>query len=184
METPGSHHHHQCKDHLCLPVCLQWSFLNQITPNLRLSDLVMKTSWKIDGIWLFLVSCKWIVPADTPKSTCWSGNILCCSWLSGKENPCLPSCLNPGRFLKLIKAYFAWLWLISKFCLSQQEAINLLEPMTNDPVNYVRQGALIASALIMIQQSEVTCPKVRVQNKIGLGQCWGRFAQTEQFLMS
>uniref|UniRef100_A0AAQ4Q1V3 26S proteasome non-ATPase regulatory subunit 1 n=1 Tax=Gasterosteus aculeatus aculeatus TaxID=481459 RepID=A0AAQ4Q1V3_GASAC len=40
------------------------------------------------------------------------------------------------------------------------EAINLLEPMTNDPVNYVRQGALIASALIMIQQSEVTCPKV------------------------
>lgn len=43
-----------------------------------------------------------------------------------------------------------------------QEAINLLEPMTNDPVNYVRQGALIASALIMIQQSEVTCPKVRL----------------------
>lgn len=41
-----------------------------------------------------------------------------------------------------------------------KEAINLLEPMTNDPVNYVRQGALIASALIMIQQTEVTCPKV------------------------
>lgn len=44
--------------------------------------------------------------------------------------------------------------------LPSQEAINLLEPMTNDPVNYVRQGALISSALIMIQQSEVTCPKV------------------------
>ena len=44
--------------------------------------------------------------------------------------------------------------------LSVKEAINLLEPMTNDPVNYVRQGALISSALIMIQQSEVTCPKV------------------------
>ncbi|XP_016399541.1 26S proteasome non-ATPase regulatory subunit 1-like [Sinocyclocheilus rhinocerous] len=41
-----------------------------------------------------------------------------------------------------------------------KEAINLLEPMTNDPVNYVRQGALIASALIMIQQTEVTCPKL------------------------
>ncbi|XP_068175159.1 26S proteasome non-ATPase regulatory subunit 1 [Antennarius striatus] len=41
-----------------------------------------------------------------------------------------------------------------------KEAINLLEPMTNDPVNYVRQGALIASALVMIQQTEVTCPKV------------------------
>ncbi|KAL8188234.1 UNVERIFIED_CONTAM: 26S proteasome non-ATPase regulatory subunit 1, partial [Gekko kuhli] len=40
------------------------------------------------------------------------------------------------------------------------EAINLLEPMTNDPVNYVRQGALIASALIMIQQTEILCPKV------------------------
>lgn len=44
-----------------------------------------------------------------------------------------------------------------------QEAINLLEPMTNDPVNYVRQGALIASALIMIQQTEITCPKVSKQ---------------------
>lgn len=36
----------------------------------------------------------------------------------------------------------------------------MLEPMTNDPVNYVRQGALIASALIMIQQTEILCPKV------------------------
>ncbi|XP_070537971.1 26S proteasome non-ATPase regulatory subunit 1-like isoform X2 [Ptychodera flava] len=41
-----------------------------------------------------------------------------------------------------------------------KDAINLLEPMTNDPVNYVRQGAFIASALILIQQNEVTSPKV------------------------
>lgn len=48
----------------------------------------------------------------------------------------------------------------------------MLEPMTNDPVNYVRQGALIASALIMIQQTEITCPKVSkliLYNRAGLG---------------
>lgn len=55
-----------------------------------------------------------------------------------------------------------------------QEAINLLEPMTNDPVNYVRQGALIASALIMIQQTEVTCPKVKAKC---LYFCFGFFVQ-------
>jgi 26S proteasome regulatory subunit N2 len=42
-----------------------------------------------------------------------------------------------------------------------KEALSLLEPMTNDPVNYVRQGALISSALVLIQQTEVTCPKVK-----------------------
>ena len=41
-----------------------------------------------------------------------------------------------------------------------KEALALLEPLTNDPVNYVRQGALIASALILIQNNENTCPKV------------------------
>jgi len=42
-----------------------------------------------------------------------------------------------------------------------KEALGLIEPMKNDPVNYVRQGALIASALILVQQTEVTCPKVK-----------------------
>ncbi|KAF7494308.1 26S proteasome non-ATPase regulatory subunit 1 [Sarcoptes scabiei] len=42
-----------------------------------------------------------------------------------------------------------------------KEALSLLEPMTNDPVNFVRQGALIATALILIQQTESLCPKVK-----------------------
>lgn len=42
-----------------------------------------------------------------------------------------------------------------------KEAIGLLDPMTNDPVNFVRQGALIASAMILIQQTEATCPRVK-----------------------
>jgi len=42
-----------------------------------------------------------------------------------------------------------------------KRALALIEPMTNDSVNYVRQGALIASALILIQHTETTCPKVK-----------------------
>lgn len=42
-----------------------------------------------------------------------------------------------------------------------KEAIGLVEPLMNDPVNYVRQYALVASALITIQQTESTCPKVK-----------------------
>lgn len=42
-----------------------------------------------------------------------------------------------------------------------REAIALLEPMISDPVNFVRQGVLIASALVLIQQTEVLNPKVK-----------------------
>lgn len=42
-----------------------------------------------------------------------------------------------------------------------KEALALLEPMTNDPVSFVRQGALIASAMILIQQTEALCPKAK-----------------------
>ena len=47
-----------------------------------------------------------------------------------------------------------------------QEALSLLEPMTNDPVNYVRQGALIASAFVLVQHNDVTCPKVTLPYRL------------------
>ena len=50
---------------------------------------------------------------------------------------------------------------MTTFGLAEMEALGLLEPMKNDPTNYVRQGALIASAMILVQQTEVTCPKVK-----------------------
>lgn len=40
-------------------------------------------------------------------------------------------------------------------------AIEVLEPLTNDPVDFVRQGALIATSMILIQQSETTFPKIK-----------------------
>ncbi|GAO17895.1 hypothetical protein UVI_02030080 [Ustilaginoidea virens] len=40
------------------------------------------------------------------------------------------------------------------------EAIDLLEPMMKDPTDFVRQGALIALSMIMIQQNDVMNPKV------------------------
>ncbi|XP_017866406.1 PREDICTED: 26S proteasome non-ATPase regulatory subunit 1 [Drosophila arizonae] len=41
-----------------------------------------------------------------------------------------------------------------------REAIALLEPMVKfDPVNFVRQGALIASSMILIQHTDLSCPK-------------------------
>ena len=41
-----------------------------------------------------------------------------------------------------------------------KEALGLIEPMKNDPTNSVRQGALIAKAMILVQQTEQTCLKV------------------------
>ncbi|MBE3047300.1 HEAT repeat domain-containing protein, partial [Candidatus Bathyarchaeota archaeon] len=41
-----------------------------------------------------------------------------------------------------------------------EEAIDLLEPMMKDPTDFVRQGALIALSMILVQQNEVMNPKV------------------------
>ncbi|KAG9293368.1 hypothetical protein G9A89_007614 [Geosiphon pyriformis] len=46
------------------------------------------------------------------------------------------------------------------------EAIDLLEPMTKDPVDYVRQGAFISLAMILIQQNDTTNPKVSATRKL------------------
>ncbi|KAL2013289.1 hypothetical protein VTN00DRAFT_814 [Thermoascus crustaceus] len=40
------------------------------------------------------------------------------------------------------------------------EAIDLLEPMLKDPTDFVRQGALISLAMVLIQQNEAMNPKV------------------------
>ncbi|KAH7140105.1 armadillo-type protein [Dactylonectria estremocensis] len=45
------------------------------------------------------------------------------------------------------------------------EAIDLLEPMMKDPTDFVRQGALISLAMIMVQQNEVMNPKVSAIRK-------------------
>jgi 26S proteasome regulatory subunit N2 len=39
-----------------------------------------------------------------------------------------------------------------------QDAVEILEPMTKDPVDFVRQGALIALGMILVQQSEAATP--------------------------
>ncbi|CAH7676109.1 26S proteasome non-ATPase regulatory subunit 1 [Phakopsora pachyrhizi] len=47
-----------------------------------------------------------------------------------------------------------------------EEAISLLEPMTKDTVDYVKQGACIALAMILIQQNETLNPKTTMVRKI------------------
>ena len=41
------------------------------------------------------------------------------------------------------------------------EAVEILEPLTKDSTSFVKQGALIALAMIFIQHSDVQSPKVR-----------------------
>lgn len=46
-----------------------------------------------------------------------------------------------------------------------EEAIDVLEPLTKDPVDYVRQAAMIAQSMIMIQQTEKSSKRVADINK-------------------
>ncbi len=46
-----------------------------------------------------------------------------------------------------------------------EEAIELLQPMTKDPVDFVRQGACISLAMILIQQNETLNPRVAEARK-------------------
>lgn len=46
-----------------------------------------------------------------------------------------------------------------------KEALEILDPMLNDTVDYVRQGALIAYAMILVQHNEVQSPKVTTIRK-------------------
>ncbi|AET41317.1 proteasome regulatory particle base subunit RPN2 Ecym_8021 [Eremothecium cymbalariae DBVPG len=46
-----------------------------------------------------------------------------------------------------------------------QSAYDVLEPLTNDPVDFVRQAAMISLSMILIQQTEKTNPKVKEVNE-------------------
>jgi 26S proteasome regulatory subunit N2 len=48
------------------------------------------------------------------------------------------------------------------------EAVDLLEPMLKDPTDFVRQGALISLAMVLVQQNEAMNPKVATIRKIML----------------
>ena len=45
------------------------------------------------------------------------------------------------------------------------EAVDLLEPMLKDPTDFVRQGALISLAMVLVQQNEAMNPKVGTVRK-------------------
>ena len=44
---------------------------------------------------------------------------------------------------------------------ARADAVSLLEPMIDDSVDYVRQGALLAMALVLMQAAEARTPKVK-----------------------
>lgn len=51
------------------------------------------------------------------------------------------------------------------------EAISLLEPLTSDVVDFVRQGALIAMAMVMVQISEASDSRVGAFRYLSINLC-------------
>jgi len=49
---------------------------------------------------------------------------------------------------------------------SLKAAVDLLEPLANDPVDFVRQGALIALAMVLVQASKAQEPRVEKVRKL------------------
>ena len=49
--------------------------------------------------------------------------------------------------------------LLTRLFPSFQDALDLLEPLSSDPVDFVRQGALIAMGMVLIQHNEAMSPR-------------------------
>ncbi|KAI8802866.1 armadillo-type protein [Cladochytrium replicatum] len=47
-----------------------------------------------------------------------------------------------------------------------EDALAILEPLTKDPVDYVRQGALISLAMVLVQHNEAMSPRVVATRKL------------------
>lgn len=47
-----------------------------------------------------------------------------------------------------------------QFNVTYQDAVEILEPMTKDPVDFVKQGAFVALGMILVQQSEAASPSI------------------------
>lgn len=57
--------------------------------------------------------------------------------------------------------YLVWTLVASNLLiLFRQDAVEILEPMTKDSVDFVRQGAFIALGMVMVEQSEGSSPSL------------------------
>lgn len=61
--------------------------------------------------------------------------------------PAAPCTANTG----IVSVYALKPWCC---CTGMQDAVDLLHPLLTDTVDYVKQGALIATALVLMQQPE------------------------------